>query len=82
MEKKWSVVMMMLVLVVMAAIGGEAVDHLCTFKCEITCRDPEFITPCFKKCMAECQHRPPSTSTLHSISQSQMKTKAMEETRG
>ncbi|CAG7860377.1 unnamed protein product [Brassica rapa] len=64
MEKKLSVAMMVFVLVVMVATGGEAVDHICTFKCEITCRDPEFKTECFRKCMADCTHKP--TNTFHS----------------
>nr|VDD28499.1 unnamed protein product [Brassica oleracea] len=58
MEKKLSVAMIVFVLVVMVATGGEAVDHICTFKCEITCRDPEFKTECFRKCMADCTHKP------------------------
>ena len=65
MEKKLSVAMMVFVLVVMAAIGGEAINHLCTFKCEITCRDPEFKSECFRACMADCDHDKP-TSTFHS----------------
>ncbi|KAL0718368.1 hypothetical protein Bca4012_067690 [Brassica carinata] len=64
MDNKKSVAMMVFVLVVMAAIGGEAVNHLCIFKCEITCRDPEFKSKCFTDCMANCEHQP--TNTFHS----------------
>ncbi|VVB17829.1 unnamed protein product [Arabis nemorensis] len=80
MENKWSVVTMMFVLVVIAAIGGEATSHICTFKCEMTCGDPEFTSDCFKKCIAECEH--PHTNAFHSTSQSRTKTKRMEEMRG
>ncbi|ESQ31607.1 hypothetical protein EUTSA_v10005221mg [Eutrema salsugineum] len=80
MENKWSVVvMMMFVLVVMAPIG-EAINHICVFKCELTCRDPEFKTECFRQCMKDCEHRP--SSNFHSTSHSQMKTREMEEMRG
>ncbi|CAF2037059.1 hypothetical protein BRARA_I00720 [Brassica rapa] len=80
MEKKLSVAMMVFVLVVMAAIGGEAINHLCTFKCEITCRDPEFKSECFRACMADCDHDKP-TSTFHSTKAYSMKTGEMEEMR-
>ncbi|KAL0718370.1 hypothetical protein Bca4012_067692 [Brassica carinata] len=64
MENKWSVAMMVFILVVMAATGGEAINHLCTFKCVILCRDIEFKTPCFSLCMSGCEQK--STSILHS----------------
>ncbi|CAF1716614.1 hypothetical protein F2Q70_00000527 [Brassica cretica] len=80
MEKKWSVAMMVFVLVVMAATGGEAFNHLCTFKCCILCHDIEFKTPCFKLCMADCQQK--ATNILHSTKNSQMKTGEVEEMRG
>ncbi|KAF8088011.1 hypothetical protein N665_0557s0011 [Sinapis alba] len=64
MENKWSVTMMMFVLVVMAATGGEAINHICTFKCVILCHDIEFKTPCFNLCMASCIQK--STNILHS----------------
>ncbi|KFK28029.1 hypothetical protein AALP_AA8G462700 [Arabis alpina] len=78
MENKWSVVMMMFILVVFTAIEGEAVNHLCTFKCEMLCRDPEFTSDCFKKCMADCDHK----NAFHSTSQSRTKATRMEEMRG
>ncbi|KAG7607092.1 hypothetical protein ISN45_At05g059250 [Arabidopsis thaliana x Arabidopsis arenosa] len=81
MDKKWSVMMMMFVLVVMAAIGGEAASHSCTLKCELTCSDWEFKTPCFKQCMAACEHHP-FTRTLSSIKSTVADTKPMEEMRG
>lgn len=64
MENKWSVAMMVFILVVMAATGGEAINHICTFKCAILCHDIEFKTPCFRLCMSGCIRK--TTSILHS----------------
>ncbi|CAH2047983.1 unnamed protein product [Thlaspi arvense] len=48
--------MMMFVLVVMAATGGEAINHFCSFQCSMTCHGLEFTSPCYKQCMIECDH--------------------------
>ncbi|CAH8392922.1 unnamed protein product [Eruca vesicaria subsp. sativa] len=77
MEKKLSVTMMVFVLVVMAATGGEAINHICTFKCVILCKDIEFKTPCFQLCMSGCEQKLHSTKPY-----SQIKTGEMEEMRG
>ncbi|CAH2043737.1 unnamed protein product [Thlaspi arvense] len=70
MDNKSRVAVMMFVLVVMAATGGEAINHFCSFQCSMTCHDIEFTTPCYKQCMIACDHRP--LATFHSTSHSQM----------
>ncbi|KAG7538990.1 hypothetical protein ISN44_As13g026900 [Arabidopsis suecica] len=62
MESKWSVVMMVyFVFVVIAAIGGEAEDHLsCETKCAITCKDSMFPKKCSTKCLESCRRYPPT----------------------
>ncbi|XP_010459765.1 PREDICTED: uncharacterized protein LOC104740767 isoform X1 [Camelina sativa] len=59
MENKWSVVMMVFVLVVMAAIGGESADLSCETKCTITCRDSIFHQICLDGCLKSCRSHPP-----------------------
>ncbi|KAG7538989.1 hypothetical protein ISN44_As13g026890 [Arabidopsis suecica] len=73
-NKYWSGVMI-LVLVVMAAIGGEAADLSCEQRCYYHCRELPTIPNCYNDCFNKlCKHHPP-TSTFHS----QMKTRGMEE---
>ncbi|KAG7614004.1 hypothetical protein ISN44_As05g058450 [Arabidopsis suecica] len=62
MESKWSLVMMVyLVFVMMAAIGGEAQDLSCETKCAITCKDSMFPKKCSSKCLDSCRrHYPPT----------------------
>lgn len=68
MESKWSVVMMVyLVFVVMAAIGGEAQDLSCETKCAITCKDSMFPKKCSSKCLESCRRHYPPTQ-LHTRS--------------
>ncbi|XP_010484026.1 PREDICTED: uncharacterized protein LOC104762444 [Camelina sativa] len=59
MENKWSVVMMVFVLVVMAAIGGESADLSCETKCAITCKDSMFHQICLDRCLKSCRSHPP-----------------------
>ncbi|KAG7535267.1 hypothetical protein ISN45_Aa08g027240 [Arabidopsis thaliana x Arabidopsis arenosa] len=81
MENKWSVMMMMFVLVVMAAIGGEA-NLSCERKCEHDCDGSVLSTLCLKRCLVQrCRHHPP-TRTFPSTSSSPMMTRGMEEMRG
>ncbi|EOA14733.1 hypothetical protein CARUB_v10028026mg [Capsella rubella] len=69
MENKWSVGMMVFVLVMMVvAIEGEAAYLSCETKCKTTCRDSLYPRKCKARCLKSCRHYHPPTQ-LHTSSQ-------------
>ncbi|KAG7607093.1 hypothetical protein AtNW77_Chr5g0149771 [Arabidopsis thaliana] len=66
MENKYSSVVMILVLVVMAAIGGEASDLSCEQKCRSACAGGKgfvHLPECYIDCVRKCKDIPPTIET-------------------